>query len=261
MLLRSLTGKILTHLMTDHESHPEALALDAAAVQLAARRAGLDWANAEGLRKIVVRGGATAAGATAARGNVDVLTWARNLAAGELVQPQDVIWAKAAAAPADAPADPDAVIGLAAKRALRAGASVAGRDVAAAQVIKQGEIVTITYQDGGISLSLQGKAMTAAGAHWTVNHTVLRCYVMITRFPARNNEIAPFVTGRHSHTKVVERVIVPFGTTTSLTHSEGCMLAEQDAIFALVKEDGRHLETQNGHIRLFVASPQRPFDG
>ncbi|WP_411286624.1 flagellar basal body P-ring formation chaperone FlgA [Phenylobacterium sp.] len=145
------------------------LMLDAAAVQLAARRAGLDWANAEGLRKIVVRGGATAAGATAARGNVDVLTWARNLAAGELVQPQDVIWAKAAAAPTDAPADPDAVIGLAAKRALRAGASVAGRDVAAAQVIKQGEIVTITYQDGGISLSLQGKAMTAAGVGEMVN--------------------------------------------------------------------------------------------
>ena len=145
------------------------LMLDAAAVQLAARRAGLDWANAEGLRKIVVRGGPAAAAAAAARGNVDVLTWARNLAAGELVQPQDLIWAKAAAAPTDAPADPDAVIGLAARRALRAGASVASRDVAAAQVIRQGEIITITYEDGGISLSLQGKAMTAAGVGEMLN--------------------------------------------------------------------------------------------
>src|SRR4051794_10397999 len=72
--------------------------LNAQAVRLAAARAGLDWANAEGLRQIVVRngatGGASAGGsaAVAARGNVDVLTWARSLAAGEIVQPQDLIW-------------------------------------------------------------------------------------------------------------------------------------------------------------------------
>src|SRR4051794_35039854 len=54
--------------------------LDAVAVQAAARRAGLDWANAEGLRKIVVHGGPAAmAGAPAARGNVDVLAYARSL--------------------------------------------------------------------------------------------------------------------------------------------------------------------------------------
>src|SRR5260221_25923 len=33
------------------------VALDAGLVQAAARRAGLDWANAEGLKQIVVRGG------------------------------------------------------------------------------------------------------------------------------------------------------------------------------------------------------------
>src|SRR5947207_14348483 len=53
--------------------------LDALAVQAAARRAGLDWANAEGLRRVVVRG--AAGPATAERGNVDVLTWARSIAA------------------------------------------------------------------------------------------------------------------------------------------------------------------------------------
>src|SRR5581483_8678639 len=39
--------------------------LDAAVVQAIARRAGLDWANAEGLRKIVVHGGPALAGGAA----------------------------------------------------------------------------------------------------------------------------------------------------------------------------------------------------
>lgn len=142
--------------------------LDARAVQLAAARAGLDWANAEGVSRIIVGSGpAGAAGGSAAsagaRGNVEVLTYARNFAAGEVVQPQDLVWAKAAAAPADAPSDAAQVIGLAAKRPLRAGAAVSGRDVAAAQVIKAGEMITVVYQNDGISLSLQGKALSAAG--------------------------------------------------------------------------------------------------
>jgi flagella basal body P-ring formation protein FlgA len=139
--------------------------LDAAAVQAIARRAGLDWANAEGLRKIVVRGGppAFAAGAPAARGNVEVLTYARSLTAGEIVQPTDLVWAKVAAAPADAPTDADAVIGMAAKRPLRAGAVVTAHDVGAAMVIKSGDLVTVSFDSDGVSLSMQGKAMASAG--------------------------------------------------------------------------------------------------
>ena len=78
--------------------------LDAAAVRVFARRAGLDWSNPNGLRRIVVRGGA-AASAPAGRGNVEVLTWARSLNAGEIVQPQDLMWGKALGAPSDAPRD------------------------------------------------------------------------------------------------------------------------------------------------------------
>ena len=141
--------------------------LDALAVQAAARRAGLDWANAEGLRRIVVRGGVAVA--SAARGNVDVLTWARNISAGEVVQPQDLVWGKAALSPADAASDPDALVGLAARRPLRAGAAATGRDVAAVQVVKSGEVVTITFEQDGISLSLQGKAMGAGGVGETIN--------------------------------------------------------------------------------------------
>lgn len=141
--------------------------LDALAVQSAARRAGLDWANAEGFRKIVVR--AQGSSATSARGNVEVLTYARSLTAGEVVQPSDLVWGKAAAAPSDAPADADQVIGMAARRPLRAGGVVSIRDVAAAQVVKLGEVITVTYEDTGISISLQGKAMSGAGVGEMVN--------------------------------------------------------------------------------------------
>jgi flagella basal body P-ring formation protein FlgA len=147
------------------------LVLNAAAVQAAARRSGLDWANAEGIKTIVVRGGDTAprTAAAAPRGNVEVLTYARSLAAGEIVQPSDLVWGKAAAVPGDAPSDADAVIGLAAKRPLRAGAVVLARDVAAAQVVKVGEVITVTYEDDGISLSLQARALSAGAAGDVIN--------------------------------------------------------------------------------------------
>ena len=137
--------------------------LDAPAVQALARRAGLDWANAEGLRKIVVHGGPAASASQAARGNVDVLTYARNLSTGEIVQPTDLVWAKAAAAPADAPSDAEAMIGMAAKRPIRAGAVAQARDVGAAIVVKSGDMITVLYDADGISLSMQGKALGAAG--------------------------------------------------------------------------------------------------
>jgi flagella basal body P-ring formation protein FlgA len=144
--------------------------LNAGAVRMAAARAGLDWANAEGLRQIVVTGGvAGAPGAVAARGNVEVLTWARSITAGEIVQPQDLVWGKVAAAPADAPSDADAVIGLAAKRPLRAGAAVAARDVAAPEVVKANEIVTLTYENEGVSLALQAKALSGGAVGETIN--------------------------------------------------------------------------------------------
>jgi flagella basal body P-ring formation protein FlgA len=156
--------------------------LDAAQVQAAARRAGLDWDNAEGLRKIIVHAGigapslataqatpaAAIAGQPAARGNVGVLTYVRSLNAGEIVQASDLAWAKAVAAPADSPSDPDQVIGMAAKRPLRAGAIVASRDVGSAVVVKMGDVVVVSYETQGISLTLEGKAMGSAGVGETL---------------------------------------------------------------------------------------------
>lgn len=139
--------------------------LDAGQVQMFARRAGFDWNNSQGIRRIIVREGAdtsVAASRGAPRSNVEVLAYARSIPVGEIVQPEDLIWVKMAGAPADAPRDSDAVIGLAAKRPLREGAAVSTRDVTAPQVIRSGDLITVTYSDGGISLSLQGKAMAAA---------------------------------------------------------------------------------------------------
>ncbi|KRA59545.1 flagellar basal body ring protein [Caulobacter sp. Root655] len=141
--------------------------LDAAQVQITARRAGLDWSNPNGVRRIIVRAGSGSGGdgalAGASRGNVEVLAYARSMATGDIVQPEDLIWVKAAASPSDAPRDADALIGMTAKRALRQGSAASLRDVSTPLVIKAGDIVAVTYEDAGVALTLQGKAM-AAGA-------------------------------------------------------------------------------------------------
>ena len=138
----------------------QSMVLDALAVQAMARRNGLDWANVEGLRRIVVR--AESSGAATPHGNIDVLTYARSLSTGDLVQPSDLVWGKVAAAPSQAPSDAEQMIGLVAKRPLRAGSIASLRDVAAQQVIKVGDLITVTYEAEGVSLALQGKAMAAA---------------------------------------------------------------------------------------------------
>ena len=53
-------------------------------------------------------------------------------------------------------------MGLVARRPLRAGSVVSLRDVTAPMVIKAGDLVTLTYENDGITLSLQAKAMAAA---------------------------------------------------------------------------------------------------
>jgi flagella basal body P-ring formation protein FlgA len=147
--------------------------LDAGAVQIAARRAGLDWANSRGVHRIIVRQGSDGAQAGASRGNVEVLAYARSLAAGEMVQPEDLVWIKVAAGPSDAPRDADDLIGMTVKRPLRQGAAASLHDVSTPQVIKAGDIVAVTYEDGGVALTLQGKAMAngAIGESLMVQNT------------------------------------------------------------------------------------------
>ena len=150
---------------------------EASQIQAAARRAGLDWANPQGLRRIVVREGGAAPADASARpasatvasrpgATVEVLTYARSLAAGDIVQPEDVIWSTVQAhqAPAGGPQDADQVVGLSAKRALRAGAPVTSRDLASPQVIARNDMVEVAYIVGGVELTVTGKATRNASA-------------------------------------------------------------------------------------------------
>jgi flagella basal body P-ring formation protein FlgA len=143
------------------------LVLDADAVQAFARRYGLEWANPQGIHRIIVRADPSARGA--AGGNIEILTYAHSLSTGDIVQPQDLIWAKAAAAPTDAPRSADAVIGMAARRPLREGDAALRHDVAAPIVIRAGDTVQVVYADGGVTLMLQAKAMANAAAGDTLN--------------------------------------------------------------------------------------------
>uniref|UniRef100_B0T0B4 Flagella basal body P-ring formation protein FlgA n=1 Tax=Caulobacter sp. (strain K31) TaxID=366602 RepID=B0T0B4_CAUSK len=151
----------------------QSVVLDATQLQISARRAGLDWSNPNGLRRVIVRQGSDGGLAGAPRGNVEVLAYARSLAAGEIVQPEDLVWVKVAASPSDSPRDADDLIGMTAKRPLRQGATASLRDVSTPQVIKAGDIVAVTYEDGGVALSLQGKAMAngAVGESLMVQNT------------------------------------------------------------------------------------------
>ena len=166
------------------------IVLDAGAVQQVARRAGLDWANAQGIRRIVVRSGASggSAAAPAQRGNVEVLTYARSLSAGEIVQPEDLIWAKLAAAPADAPNDADDIIGLETRRPLRAGSAVSSRDVSAPQVIASGDLITLTYEAEGMLLTVKAKAKgraTVGEAFEAENLTSKRSVLAVATAPGQ----------------------------------------------------------------------------
>ena len=146
---------------------------EAGQLQTLALRSGLQWSNPRGLSRVVVREGMAAPVATpiaavsapssaVARpgATVEVLAYARNLAAGDIIQPEDVVWSTVQAhmAPAGAPRDAEQVIGLSAKRALRAGAPVGSRDLASPQVIARNDMVEVAFISGGVRLTVTGRA-------------------------------------------------------------------------------------------------------
>jgi flagella basal body P-ring formation protein FlgA len=145
--------------------------LDADTVQMTAHRAGLDWANASGFHRIVVSsmpGGADAQPAShthkASKRDhaAQALTYARNISAGDILSADDLVWSDGVVAPGDGVSNPEAAIGKAARHALRAGAAAAAHDLSSPRMIKRDDVVAVTFADEGISLTLQGKAMSEA---------------------------------------------------------------------------------------------------
>ncbi len=142
--------------------------LDAGALQAQALRAGLQWDNPRGLRRVVVRAADTtltpsanmAASVARTGGTVDVLTYSRNIATGEVIRAEDVIWTTLQAHHASngGIADPDRAIGLIARRSLRAGAAVGLRDLSTPQVITRNDLVEVAFISGGVKLTITGRA-------------------------------------------------------------------------------------------------------
>ena len=113
--------------------------LDAALVQAAAKRAGLVWTNGEGRRRLIVASADAerrpAAKASAGpRRRAQVLAYARNLNAGEILAASDLVWSDEAV------------------------------------VIKRDDAIQVAFEDGGVSLVLSGKALgdAAVGESVTV---------------------------------------------------------------------------------------------
>jgi flagella basal body P-ring formation protein FlgA len=146
---------------------------EAGQLQALALRSGLQWSKPRGLTRVVVRealaapvsspvSSASTPPLAAARpgATVEVLAFARNLAAGDIVQPEDVVWSTVQAhmAPAGGPRDAEQVIGLSAKRALRAGTPVGARDLASPQVIARNDLVEVAFVSGGVRLTVTGRA-------------------------------------------------------------------------------------------------------
>ncbi|HEY5412682.1 MAG TPA: flagellar basal body P-ring formation chaperone FlgA [Caulobacteraceae bacterium] len=143
------------------------LVLDARRVQALAAAHGLEWSNVRGLGRLIARvdSGSTreSRSSRSVRGG-EVLTYARDFVAGDIVEAEDIVWASPSGfgAPIDAPRDARAVIGEAARRPLRAGTAVSRADLSPPKVIKRDELVSVAYSAGGVKLVLQGKAMSAA---------------------------------------------------------------------------------------------------
>jgi flagella basal body P-ring formation protein FlgA len=146
------------------------LILDAGQVQSLAAANGLQWSNPSGLRRLIVRLDA-AAPSRAARGRpAEVLELARDFKAGEVIQPQDLVWAPAPAAlPASTPRDPREIIGQAPRRPMQAGAVLQLSDLSTPMVIRKDDVVQVAYIADGIKLVLEGKALGSAAVGDTVD--------------------------------------------------------------------------------------------
>lgn len=111
---------------------------------------------ADGLAPVRVTGSAEVA--------VTLPVLARAVARDAVIELEDItmIELPQSRAPADAIADPSGLVGLAARRALRAGVPLKSIDVARPIVIARGDVVMVRLETGSLSLSAQARALDDA---------------------------------------------------------------------------------------------------
>ena len=97
--------------------------------------------------------------------SVEAAVTTRALARGEIVKAGDVVIERRAKAEFtnEPPAPAGEVVGLAARRAVRAGQPLRNADLAKPEIVHRGDIVTLHYEVPGIVISMRGKA-TEGGA-------------------------------------------------------------------------------------------------
>jgi flagella basal body P-ring formation protein FlgA len=160
--------------------------LEASVVQSIAHNAGLDWNNAQGLHHIIVESGppepaprlqhaeADAPSRTARthlpghRHADQTLVYARNIMIGEILQPSDLEWSDNAVGATDTPDQPQAILGKAARRPLRAGAVCELHDLESPKIVHRNEVIDVAYEDEGVRVVLEAKAMSEAAVGDTV---------------------------------------------------------------------------------------------
>ncbi|WP_343684147.1 flagellar basal body P-ring formation chaperone FlgA [Asticcacaulis sp.] len=136
--------------------------LDAGEVQGRVRQAGQSWPNPQGLRRIIVSAGADGASATQIRAEAgrtkEVLVFTRALSAGEIVAPTDVAWqpVQAHLTGGSLISDPETAIGKTVRTPVREGGVVRPGDLTAPVVVRRTEMVKVSWQLNGISLSMTG---------------------------------------------------------------------------------------------------------
>jgi len=154
--------------------------LEASEIQMLARREGLNWSNAQGLAHIIVDslpGGAPSGRASTARSGARsmrqaprddsserqgrTLVYARNLAAGEILEAGDLQWS-ANDVSGDGLDNPAIAIGKSARHPVRAGAPVQAYDLASPKLIHAGDAVEVAYENDGLVLTLEAKATSDA---------------------------------------------------------------------------------------------------
>jgi len=154
--------------------------LEASLVQSIAHNAGLDWNNAQGLHHIIVESGPAEPAPRLVRADTEAplrtthahalkshhadqtLVYARNIMAGEILQPSDLEWSDTAIGASDTPDQPQAIMGKAARRSLRAGAVCELHDLDSPKIVHRNEVIDVAYEDEGVRVVLEGKAMSDA---------------------------------------------------------------------------------------------------